>query len=320
MGSRTAGGRAAPHVRRHLDHPRPAVMLAPHRGGPQALQAVVRALRDAALLGFTRRGGCRWPARSRGCRCIPPRDQHRRPAGADGLVAREPHPSDGRAAMIVLTAEGRALVSARRRRSTPRCSRESGLSRTDDMRAPAPVIARLPQGRRRLRRPAAAPRAALTRSEHRETATCEPRRKGPSRSSLGLRCSLADRCSAPASAVLNSGARFSRKAAMPSFWSAVANSAANTWRSNRRPSRERQSPTRRSAPPWPHTPTAATSTAIASATLQRLLEQVAAGTTRETSPERSASAASIMRPVSTSPWPWPCRPRGRAAASRPCRG
>src|SRR5262249_47374039 len=95
---------------------------------------------------------------------------------------------------------------------------------------------------------------------------------------------------------LNCAGRFSTNAAMPSFWSSVANSAWNTRRSNRRPSASDPSNARLTA-------SFATMTdgsdidAMASAVFIASFISSASGTTRATRPERSASAASIMRPV-----------------------
>jgi len=59
----------------------------------------------------------------------------------DGLVAREPHPSDGRAAMIVLTADGRDVVEAATRTLNEAVFVDIGLA-NDDTRELVRILAR----------------------------------------------------------------------------------------------------------------------------------------------------------------------------------
>ena len=73
-----------------------------------------------------------------------------------------------------------------------------------------------------------------------------------------------------------SGARFSRKAAMPSFWSAVSNSDAKTCRSKRRPSASGVSIAASSAAFAAYTD-GSDFDAIVSATLRGLVEQLGRG-------------------------------------------
>ena len=60
----------------------------------------------------------------------------------DGLVAREPHPADGRAAMLVLTAEGRELVERATVTLNDEVFTEPGLS-LEDSEELVSIIARL---------------------------------------------------------------------------------------------------------------------------------------------------------------------------------
>ena len=100
------------HVGRHVDHPRAAAAHGAHRRRAQALRA--SRSRDTRCCGCSAspdRDGCRWRAPSHGCRCIPTSvtntvDRLVR----DGFVVREPHPIDGRAAMLVLTRRRARLV------------------------------------------------------------------------------------------------------------------------------------------------------------------------------------------------------------------
>jgi DNA-binding MarR family transcriptional regulator len=60
----------------------------------------------------------------------------------DGLVEREPHPGDGRAAMLVLTASGRELVERATDALNSQVFAEPGLSESDTAELVA-IIARL---------------------------------------------------------------------------------------------------------------------------------------------------------------------------------
>src|SRR5215467_2032917 len=95
---------------------------------------------------------------------------------------------------------------------------------------------------------------------------------------------------------VNRGGRFSMKAAMPSLRSLVANKAWKTRRSKRTPSASDVSKLRLTAS-FAATSDGCDIAAMVSATLIASSIRLAAGTTRATRPERSASAASIMRPV-----------------------
>src|SRR5690606_28827035 len=96
-----------------------------------------------------------------------------------------------------------------------------------------------------------------------------------------------------------SGARFSRNAAMPSFWSSPAKSPANRCVSSVRPSCSGTSCAAASAALAAYSD-GSDFDAIVSAVWAASSSSASAGTTRETSPDRSASSAPICRPVSTS--------------------
>ena len=115
---------------------------------------------------------------------------------------------------------------------------------------------------------------------------------------------------------LNFAGRFSTNAAMPSFWSSVANSAWNTRRSNSTPSASDVSNARLTA-------------SLADkhrrqrhrrdgfGDLHRLVHQARqpaprARPGRRARPRRRPSCGRS----GSGPWPWPCRPRGSAAACR----
>src|SRR5690606_23326648 len=95
------------------------------------------------------------------------------------------------------------------------------------------------------------------------------------------------------------GGRFSRKAAIPSFWSAVSNRAANSRFSTARPSVSEVS-IAASSVAFAAYSEGSDFDAMVSASLVASSSRSDAGTTRETSPMRSASSASISRPESTS--------------------
>src|SRR6516225_6747577 len=95
---------------------------------------------------------------------------------------------------------------------------------------------------------------------------------------------------------MNRGGRFSMKAAMPSLRSLVANKAWKTRRSKRTPSASDVSKLRLTAS-FAAMSDGCDIAAMVSATFSASSIRLAAGTTRATRPERSASAASIMRPV-----------------------
>src|SRR6516162_7610817 len=95
---------------------------------------------------------------------------------------------------------------------------------------------------------------------------------------------------------VNRGGRFSMKAAMPSLRSLVANKAWKTRRSKRTPSASDVSKLRLTAS-FAAMSDGCDIAAMVSATFSASSIRLAAGTTRATRPERSASAASIMRPV-----------------------
>ena len=63
----------------------------------------------------------------------------------DGLVEREPHPGDGRAAMLVLTASGRELVERATDALNTEVFADPGLS-DDDTTELVAIIARLRKG------------------------------------------------------------------------------------------------------------------------------------------------------------------------------
>ena len=72
IGARMGGCRCR-HVGRHLDHPRPAAACSrasTRRSSPSACRS--RGTRCCACSASPARDGCRWPAPSRDCRCIPP--------------------------------------------------------------------------------------------------------------------------------------------------------------------------------------------------------------------------------------------------------
>ena len=79
----------------------------------------------------------------------------------DGFVVREPHPVDGRAAMLVLTAAGRELVERATDALNTEVFADAGARRGRHGRARADPGA-VPQGCRRLHGSAADPRPALT--------------------------------------------------------------------------------------------------------------------------------------------------------------
>src|SRR5215510_718168 len=95
---------------------------------------------------------------------------------------------------------------------------------------------------------------------------------------------------------VNRGGRFSMKAAMPSLRSLVANKAWKTRRSKRTPSASDVSKLRLTAS-FAASSDGCDIAAMVSATFIASSIRLAARTTRATRPERSASAASIMRPV-----------------------
>ena len=162
IGARMDGCRCR-HVGRHLDHPRAAAHARPHRRGPQALRACrSRGTRCCACSASPARDGCRWPAPSRACRCTPPAS--RTPSTGSCATA------SSCASRIRATAvprcscsrhAGRELVERATDALNTEVFADPGLSDDDTVELVADPRA-VPQGRRRLHRPAAASRAALT--------------------------------------------------------------------------------------------------------------------------------------------------------------
>src|SRR6266403_1120300 len=96
--------------------------------------------------------------------------------------------------------------------------------------------------------------------------------------------------------LVNFAGRFSMKAAMPSFWSAVANSEWKALRSKRIPSASVVSKARLTAS-LASMRAGSDIDAMVSAVFSASSIRLASGTIRDTRPARSASAASIMRPL-----------------------
>ncbi len=112
LGTAWLGGRCrCAHGCHHRDHAHAADPPGAHRNGAQAVRADVRALRTVGVAEL-RPQRCAAHEQSQRALAGSPDvgDQRRRPLGESRLVARSPHPTDGRTTLIELTAEGRTLA------------------------------------------------------------------------------------------------------------------------------------------------------------------------------------------------------------------